>query len=261
MKASIARHIANAAGVIAIAGLITAGCRDSGASTGPGTQTSARTANRPRDDGDAFTKNFRLNRCTFAPDGKNTYMNLTPGYTLVLAGEDKEAGESIVLRITALNETKQIGGVTARVVEEREWINGALYEIARNYFAMCTELNSVFYFGEDVDFYENGQVIGHQGSWLHGVNGARAGLFMAGLPLLGSRYYQEIAPGVALDRAEILRLNATVQTPFGKFSDVMVTEETTPLVPDQIEYKSYAPDIGLISDGPVVLVKAGFNIP
>jgi hypothetical protein len=38
---------------------------------------------------------------------------------------------------------------------------------------------------------------------LHGSDNARAGIIMPGTPLLGSRYYQEIAPEVALDKAEI----------------------------------------------------------
>ena len=138
--------------------------------------------------------------------------------------------------------------------------DGELYEIALNYFAMCKETNSIYYFGEDVDFYENGVITSHDGSWLHGVRGARAGLQMPGLPLLGSRYFQEIAEGVALDRAEILRLDATVTTPFARFSNVLLTEETSPLTPGVKEEKFYAPDIGLIKDGPVVLVKAGFSI-
>ena len=76
-----------------------------------------------------------------------------------------------------------------------------------NYFAICKETNSVIYFGEDVDNIENAVVVNHDGSWLAGVKGARAGLIMPGMPLLGARYYQEVAPGVALDRAEIESLD------------------------------------------------------
>ena len=71
---------------------------------------------------------------------------------------------------------------------------------------------------------------------------------MPGLPLLGARYFQEIAPGAALDRAEVIQLNAQTKTPYGVFSDVLVTEETTPLEPDARETKKYAPGIGQIVD-------------
>ncbi len=99
----------------------------------------------------------------------------------------------------------------------------------------------------------------HAGSWRHGTAGAVAGLIMPGLPLLGSRYYQEIAPGVALDRAEITQLNADLRTPYRPFREVLVTEETTPLEPDLVEYKYYVAGIGLTADGDLKLV--GFTAP
>ncbi len=254
----LSRRITIAAAMLVTAGLLTAACRDTNQPTGPGSASSAASLQRSNESA-RFTK-VPLDRCTFVPDGQNKFMNLTPGYTLVLAGQDVD--EFVDLRITVLNQTKQIEGITTRVIEERELKNGRLYEIALNYFAMCKETNSVFYFGEDVDFYnEKGEIISHAGSWLHGVDGAVAGLQMPGLPLIGSRYFQEVAPGVALDRAHILRLDETVTTPFARFSDVLLTEESSPLSPGVKEEKFYAPDIGLIKDGPVLLVKAGFNIP
>ena len=44
---------------------------------------------------------------------------------------------------------------------------------------------------------------------------------MPGIALLGSRYDQEIAPGVALDKSEIVSMNETVNVPAGSFSDVI----------------------------------------
>ena len=46
----------------------------------------------------------------------------------------------------------------------------------------------------------------------------KAGVAMPGLALLGARYYQEIAPGVAMDRAEIVSTSETKQTPAGNFT-------------------------------------------
>ena len=63
-----------------------------------------------------------------------------------------------------------------------------------------------------MDIYENGQVTSHDGSWIHGEDNAKAGLMMPGLALLGSRYYQEVAPEVALDRAVIQSLDEKVKT-------------------------------------------------
>ena len=74
----------------------------------------------------------------------------------------------------------------------------------------------MFYFGEDVNNYEDDELIDHEGSWLHGSDNARAGLMMPGTILLGSRYYQEIAPEVAMDKAEVVSTNQTVSVPAGE---------------------------------------------
>lgn len=80
---------------------------------------------------------------------------------------------------------------------------------------------------------------------------------MPGLPLLGARYHQEVAPGTAMDRAEIVGLDEAVVTPAGEFRGCLRVEETTPLEPDEREYKLYAPGIGLVQDGALRLIRYG----
>jgi hypothetical protein len=80
---------------------------------------------------------------------------------------------------------------------------------------------------------------------------------MPGLPLVKARHYQEIAPGVAMDRAEIVSVSETVKTPAGEFKNCLKVEETTPLEPATKEYKYYAPGIGLVQEGSLKLVKYG----
>ena len=202
-----------------------------------------------------FTDDFRLDGCTFASTGKNTYFILEPGYQLVFEG--REDGKRVGLTATVLDRTKRVAGVETRIVEERHTEDGVLIELSLNYFAICKETNSVIYFGEDVDNIENGVVVNNDGSWLAGVKGARAGLIMPGLPLLGARYSQEVAPGVALDRAEIESIDEVVRTPAGRFDQCLMTEETTPLEPSVKDVKFYAPGIGLVQDGPLKLVRHG----
>jgi hypothetical protein len=182
---------------------------------------------------------------------------LKPGLQLVLEGT--EGDELVRVVITVLNETMMVDGVRTRVVEERETIDGQLVEVSRNYFAVCNRTDSVFYFGEDVDIYENGVIVTHEGAWRSGIDGARAGIIMPGEPLNGARYYQEIAPGVALDRAEIISTNRTVLTPAGEFENCVKTEETTPLEPKATDYKFYAPGIGLVVDGVLKLISFSGN--
>jgi hypothetical protein len=81
---------------------------------------------------------------------------------------------------------------------------------------------------------------------------------MPGLILLGARYYQEIAPGVAMDRVEIVAVNETIKTPAGTFSNCLKIKETTPLEKGAREYKFYAPGIGLVKDGKLLLTDHGY---
>ena len=199
-----------------------------------------------------FTDSFMLDKCDFASRGRNPFFVLEPGFKLILEG--LEGKEFVHLEITVLNERITITGVETRVVEEVETHDGLLVEISRNYFAICKPTNSVVYFGEDVDIYKDGVVVSHDGAWKAGKKGARAGLIMPGVLLLGARYFQEIAPDVALDRAEILSISEVLDTPAGTFEDVLKTEETTPLEPNSKGFKFYAPGIGLIQDSTVKLV-------
>ena len=199
-----------------------------------------------------WQEEFAISSCNMATTGRNPYFVLEPGFQLVLEGGDTK------LQITVLNETKMVDGVNTRVVEEKEWKDGKLHEIARNYFAICPQTKDVFYFGEDVEFYENDKVVKREGSWLAGVNGNKAGLMMPGAPKLNMKYYQELAPGVAMDRAEIETLTETCKTPAGTFSGCMKVKETSAIELLAKEYKYHAPGIGLVRDDELRLVKYGF---
>jgi hypothetical protein len=203
-----------------------------------------------------YTSSFRAEDCTFTPTGRNPFFILEPNYQLVLSGGD--AGDVAQVMITVLNETRDVNGTETRVVEERETLGGELAEISRNFFAICEETNSVFYFGEEVDDYENGILIAHEGAWLAGEGANKAGVIMPGTILLGARYYQEIAPDIALDRAEIIDMGEVIQTPSGDFTDTLITQETNPLEPDVAELKYYAAGIGLIQEEDLKLERYGF---
>lgn len=191
-----------------------------------------------------FTDSFRVDRKDLGPTGRNPFFILEPGYTLVL-GSEKD-GKVYRLSVTVLDETKVVDGVETRVVEERETVDGEVVELSRNWFAICRRTGGVFYFGEDAG-----------GEWESGKGGARFGLMMPGLPLLGARYYQEIAPKVAMDRAEIVGLDETLDTPAGRFEGCLKVLETTPLEKTEREFKVYAPGVGLIQDGGLLLLEHG----
>lgn len=200
---------------------------------------------------DEWNADFPIEKDELVSTGRNPYFILEPGFVLVLEG----GGEH--LTITVLNETKKVDGVETRVIEERETKSGKLVEVSRNYFAISKRTNDVFYFGEDVDMYQNDKVASNSGTWLSGVNDAKFGLIMPGKVTLNARYYQEVAPRIAMDRAKIVSTSETVKTPAGEFANSLKVEETTPLEPSITEYKYYAPGIGLVQEGSLKLVKYG----
>jgi hypothetical protein len=185
----------------------------------PQTPTSPSTSLSTDQTTEGWLSSFDLENCKFASTGENTYFILKPGYQVTLEGE--EDGEELQLVMTVLDETKVVNGVETRVVEEKETEGSNLVEISRNYFALCKPTNNAFYFGEDVDIYEDGEIVSHEGGWLAGQNGSKVGMIMPEKVEVGLKYYQEIAPGVAEDRAEIVSVNDTLDTPAGRFDQVL----------------------------------------
>lgn len=92
--------------------------------------------------------------------------------------------------------------------------------------------------------------------WRAGVDGAQPGIIMPGTFLLGSKYYQEVAPRVALDRARHVEDGITFPTEAGTFTDCVFIKESSPLEPGHFSFKIYCPDVGLAFDDPIELVES-----
>jgi hypothetical protein len=213
-----------------------------------------------------FTEEFPLDDCYFATIGGNPYFKLQPGRQLYLnntrcvaSGECEDLVELWItvkpqLRKIRLPIDRRMRDIWTRVVEERETENAELVEVSRNFFADCRPTHDVYYFGEQVDIYENGKIVSHEGAWQAGKNGARPGIIMPESAfILGSRYFQEVAPGVAQDRAEHVETGVEINVPAGVFEDCVEVTETTPLNPEEESTKVYCRDIGLVIDGDLEL--------
>jgi hypothetical protein len=200
---------------------------------------------------------------TFSLSIDNPYFPLPVDQQWVYTG--KEQGESMGLQITVLDQTERFRfgnrTITTRVVEEVEWLdaNGdgvldpdeELLEVSRNYFAQ-TQAGTVCYFGEDVDIYENGVIVSHEGAWRADDPGNAPGIFMPAEPQRGMTFQQEVAPGVAEDTATILKFGK-VTVPAGTFADAMTVRDFNPLDGSR-GTKVYAPGVGLVVDGPLTLI-------
>jgi len=196
----------------------------------------------------SWRQDFHVDKANWADRGTNPYFLLQPGYR----AQYKHG--AVTLTIAVLDETKVIDGVTTRIVEEREEKDGTPLEVSRNYLALDKSTGDLYYFGEDVDEYKDGKVAAHEGAWQSGAGGAKFGLLLPGKPSVGDKYYQESAPKVALDRAEIVSLDERIETPAGKYDKCLHVKESTPLEKG-VSHKLYAPGIGLVKDDELVLQK------
>jgi len=218
--------------------------------------------------GAGYTRDFRIEDCSWASKGsQNPFFSLKPGYRVVLEGEEEDdEGESVLIRqvITVKKQTEVVSfeapsgntvSVRARVVEEVETEDGELVEVSRNWFARCAETSDIYYFGEDVDDYEDGEIVGHEGAWRAGVAGAQPGIIMPGTFLLGAKYFQEIAPGVAEDRSRHVDMGLEVPTPVGTFTDCVATMDSSALSPGPGDIKIYCPHVGIVLDNVISIVE------
>lgn len=191
---------------------------------------------------------------TFIPGApiNNPFFPLVPGTLYTYVGQRQEDSEAITETDTVFVsvETKTILGIPARVVVDDVRDNGVLTEHTLDFFAQDTAGN-VWYLGEastEFLFDDEGNPIGTstEGSWQAGVNGAQPGFAMEAAPAVGDEYFQEFSPGVAVDQAEVVSLDADVTVPFGHFTNALQTFETTALNPEDLAFKFYAPGIGQV---------------
>jgi hypothetical protein len=224
-------------GALALAAMVAASCGggtsggSSGASRNPAVLVEG-TLYRPRIDPAEFVSVI-----------DNPYLPLRPGTRWVYQGISDGERERTVVSVT--NQTREVMGVTATVVRDQVFVAGELAEDTFDWFAQDRSGN-VWYFGEDTAEYEEGEVVTRRGSWEAGVDGAQPGIVMLGDPRVGDTYRQEYYEGQAEDLGRVIALDESVSVPYDSFSDVLVTEDWTPLEPKVLENKFYARGVGAV---------------
>jgi hypothetical protein len=180
---------------------------------------------------------------SFEPRSDNPFFPLVPGTVYHTESQTDEGLETGDFMVTY--STKVIQGVTVRVIRDVVRLDGEVIELTHDWFAQ-DNLGNVWYFGEDSKTIEDGKVVSTEGSWMHGQDGAQAGIVMLAHPQVGDKYNEENAPGVAEDQAEVLSVNESIQVPYGSFSGCLRTRNTTPLEPEVVEEKVYCPGVGSV---------------
>jgi len=185
-----------------------------------------------------------INPSNFVNKIDNPLFPLTPGTTLIYEGMTEKGNEHVEVKVT--HSTKVILGVTCVEVRDTVKVDGVLAEDTLDWHAQDKDGN-VWYFGENaVEFDANGEVVGFGGSWKAGVNGAKPGIIMEAHPQGGDIYRQEFALGAAEDMAEVLSTYESITVHSVTYNLCLKTKEFSPLEPDAIENKFYAPGVGNI---------------
>ena len=184
-----------------------------------------------------------LNPADFTTRIDNRYWPMSPGSRWVYRETDA-AGARQRIVVTVTDRTKTIAnGIEARVIHDLATENGEYVENTYDWYAQDADGN-IWYLGEDTTEYRNGKPDSTAGSWEAGVDGAQAGVALPADPRVGTHYRQEYLKGEAEDEGKVLSVSERAEVPFGRFSQVLLTRDTTPLEPNLVEHKFYAKKVG-----------------
>ena len=188
----------------------------------------------------------------------NPFSPFVPGGVKVFAGRSDGARTAIVdLYLTGTRMFSLSGGsVECHILQETEFEAGELSEISQNFFAQGDD-GVGYYFGEIVDTYAGGVVTGHEGSWLVGGatapgdppgtgNATAPGVFMPANPAVGDMFKPEDVPGVVDETDTVLLTGIQVRVRAGTYDGAIKVSETSVLAPGEVEYKWYAPGVGVV---------------
>jgi hypothetical protein len=189
----------------------------------------------------------------------NPYLPLTVFRRCELRGV--EGGRQVRIVRTLLDRTEpfRVGGRVVRVavIEDRDYKDGELVERTLDYFGQ-SDNGTVYYFGEDVDDYSGGQVVGHGGQWRYGRDTNALGVAMPARPRVGATFRFEDVPGITTESDRVVAHLRQVRVRGKTYRDVIRIRES--LRPEGVaENKLYARGVGTIlelpPDGRVELVR------
>jgi hypothetical protein len=184
----------------------------------------------------------------------NPFLPLTPGSSLVYRMETEEGTETTVVEV--LGASRTVAGIECVVVHDQVYLDGVLIEDTHDWFAQ-DDAGNVWYMGEEVINYEYDdeghlEETNNDGAWEAGVDGALPGIQMWASPAVGQSYYQEFYEDEAEDMAMVVAAGITVTLSDGSsHENCLQTIDWNPLEPETLEYKYYAPNIGLVKEAVV----------
>ena len=186
-------------------------------------------------------------------------------FPLPIGGEWHYEAEDEEQVVKVLDATKNVEDVTCIVVND--FVRGEESEEDTDDWFAQAKNGDVWYCGEeskDFEIFEGDvpqvpELVSNDGSFKHGVDGAKAGILFLGTPVVGATYRQEVALGDAEDVATVVsttygygedeELDELVPEALAEQycpdDDCVVTKDFTPLEPGEFEYKYYSPGVGV----------------
>ena len=236
------RRLASILGAAAL--LVGVACAGDPSSDAPGSSAAAPPAVNSAKDFDP---------ATFA-DGAtvdNEWFPLVPGTRMTWEGQAFDEGDKLRRKVvfTVTDLTKTIGGVEAVVGLDLDYNDGELGEQEIMFFAQ-DDAGNVWLLGEYPEEYEEGK-IAKTPAWMHGADGAKAGLAMKAAPSTDDEdYAQGWAPAIGWnDRAAVSATGEETCTPVDCYSGVLVMREFNRDEPGASQLKFYAPGVGTVRIG------------
>jgi hypothetical protein len=190
-----------------------------------------------------FSKyNPNLDSANFTTSITNKFFNVKPGKELTYQATTPAGTEKVVITVDKV--TKNIGGFDTLVYHDRVYKNDILVEDTTDYLAQEKSTGDVWYFGEEVDNYKDGVILDHHGTFLHGTDGAKAGIWLKSVQEVGDSYRQEYLKGTAEDMNDVIAVDQTVTTKKATYTGCVKLYAWTPLDKDSREYKYNCPEVG-----------------
>lgn len=181
----------------------------------------------------------------------NQWFPLPPGTRWVWEGRAIDDGEVIRRRVvfTVTDLTKVIDGVRTVVAWDLDYNDDVLGEAEIVLFAQ-DDAGNVWHLGQYPEEYEEGE-IAKTPTWIHGSEGAKAGIAMKANPQMGNpSYAQGWGPQVHWnDRGKTYALGEQTCVPVDCYEDVLVIREFSPDEPGAYQLKYYAPRVGGVRVG------------
>jgi hypothetical protein len=181
----------------------------------------------------------------------NQWLPLRPGMHWVWEGQANVDTERISRRVeTSITDlTKVIDGVRTVVAYELDYNEDQMIEAELIFFAQDNQGN-VWHLGQYPEEYDEGVFV-EAPAWIHGYQGANAGIFMEANPQLGTpSYSQGWGPAVDWsDRGQVAAMGQNTCVQVGCFGNVLVVAEFNFEEPDAQQLKFYAPGVGNVRVG------------